>query len=60
LAANDDADGSLASRLDWTAPADGTYYLLVKHWNPAVVGCGTRYSLYVNDVRIFVPLVYKE
>jgi hypothetical protein len=60
LAANDDADGSLASRLEWMAPADGTYYLLVKHWNPAVAGCGTRYSLYLNDVRIFVPLVHKE
>jgi hypothetical protein len=60
LAANDDFDGSLASRLEWTAPADGTFYLLVKHWSPAAAGCGTRYSLYVNDVRIFVPLVHKQ
>jgi hypothetical protein len=60
LAANDDAYGSLASRLDWTAPADGTYYIMVKHWNPAMAGCGTTYSLYLNEMRIFLPAVHKE
>ena len=51
LAANDDYGGSLASRLDWQAPADGTYYLLIKHWNPNVGGCGTGYDLQILDWR---------
>ena len=29
LASNDDYGSSLASRIDWTAPASGTYYLVV-------------------------------
>ncbi len=49
LAANDDADDSLASRIEWTAPATGTYYVLVRHWNPNVSGCGTGYELTVEN-----------
>ena len=45
LAANDDYGGSLASRIEWTAPVTGTYYLLVKHWSPSAGGCGTGYTL---------------
>ena len=45
LAANDDYGGSLASRIDWIAPSDGTYYALVRHWNPNTAGCGTTYIL---------------
>jgi hypothetical protein len=66
LASNDDADGNtLASRVVWTAPADGTYYVLVKDWNPNVAGCGTGYqvSLYPGVVplpgqsTIYLPIV---
>lgn len=49
LAANDDADDSVASRIEWTAPATGTYYVLVRHWNPNVSGCGTGYDLIVEN-----------
>jgi murein DD-endopeptidase MepM/ murein hydrolase activator NlpD len=52
LAANDDYGGSLASRLDWTVPLTGTYYLLVKHWNPNTGGCGTAYDLTVNETSV--------
>ena len=44
LAANDDYGGTLASQITWKAPADGTYYVLAKHWNPNVGGCGTSYD----------------
>jgi len=30
LASNDDYGGTLASRIDWQAPASGTYYVMVK------------------------------
>lgn len=48
LASNDDYGGSLASQIEWIAPADGTYYVMVKHWNPNVGGCGTAYNLDVS------------
>lgn len=62
LASNDDYQGSLASQIVWSAPADGEYYLLVKQWNPANSGCGTGYSLAMVMAatvphRVFLPLV---
>ena len=55
LAANDDYGGTLASRIMWQAPADGTYYVMVKHWNPNVGGCGTSYDLSVTLLGDFEP-----
>lgn len=52
LASNDDAAGTLASRIEWTPPASGTYYLLVKHWNPNASGCGTDYNVVFHNVSI--------
>ena len=63
LAANDDYGGSLASRIDWAAPATGTYYVLVKHWNPNVGGCGTIYNLSLSQgrmSRIYLPVVLRD
>ncbi|MBC7233442.1 MAG: peptidoglycan DD-metalloendopeptidase family protein [Chloroflexi bacterium] len=51
LAANDDYGGTLASEIEWTASVTGTYYLLVRHWNPNVSGCGTSY-----DVEVVTPI----
>ncbi len=45
LASNDDFGDSLASRILWTAPATGTYYVLVKHWSSNAGGCGTQYTV---------------
>jgi glutamyl endopeptidase len=61
---NDDIDlgVNLASRIeDWIAPADGTYYLMVRHWNEHVGGCGTTYDLSIWNVktRIYIPLVVR-
>lgn len=53
LAANDDYGGSLASQIEWTAPVSGTYYILVKHWNPNVGGCSTNYDLQVTEFSPF-------
>lgn len=49
LVSNDDSDGTLASRIVWVAPSNGTYYLLVRHWNPNVGGCGTTYTVSYTD-----------
>ena len=43
----------------WTAPANGVYYLVVKHWNPNVGGCGTQYTLSISQSRLYLPLVTK-
>jgi hypothetical protein len=67
LNSNDDSGGSLASQIDWVAPADGTYYALVKHWNPSVYGCETFYDLSINEGRssplpneVYLPLILKH
>ncbi len=49
LTANDDGTDTLASQIAWTAPQSATYYLLVKHWNPNVNGCGTGYDLLISQ-----------
>jgi hypothetical protein len=59
LASNDDYGGSLASEINWVAPTNGTYYLLVKHWNPNVSGCGTSYRLSIGAYELFMPLIGK-
>ena len=64
LAANDDYDGSLASRIDWMAPVTGTYYALVQHWNPNVGGCGTGYKLSLTEQltihTLYLPLIVRN
>lgn len=63
LASNDDDGGSLASSIDWTAPATGTYFALVQHWNPNLGGCGTAYDLAFMRAfthKIFLPSVIKS
>jgi len=55
LTANDDINDSLASRIDWVAPANGTYYLLIRHWNPNVFGCGTSYQVLWEAIDTSTP-----
>lgn len=63
LAANDDYGGSLASQIEWSPPITDTYYVLVKHWNPNVGGCGTGYDLTLAKAltnRVYLPLVLRN
>ncbi len=53
IASNDDYGGSLASRIDWKSPASGTYFIMLKHWNPNVGGCGTSYDVSVRLQQVF-------
>ncbi len=59
LLSNDDYNGTLASYIEWTAPATGTYYVLVKHWNPNVGGCGTTYTFRFAEFssELFLPII---
>lgn len=62
LASNDDYDGSLASYLEWTAPVTGTYYAMVRGWNPSAGGCGTTYDFAVARAlthKAYLPLIRK-
>lgn len=65
LASNDDYEGSLASLIEWTAPTNGTYYMLVRHWNPNAGGCGTGYEIEVYEgsalpvPELYLPVIAK-
>lgn len=50
LAYDDDGGGGLSSRLAWTAPSAGTYYVVVYHYRIAKYGEGTAYDLAVTGV----------
>jgi len=55
-AQNDDISypTNIASRLDWTAPAEGTYYAMVRNWDWQVYGTDTGYRF---TVAVAVPPV---
>ncbi len=60
---NDDFEGlNWASRIEWTAPADGTYYALVTHWDKYAYGCETKYTLSVErqQHKVFLPLILRS
>jgi hypothetical protein len=64
---NDDFEGlGWASRVDWTAPADGTYYVMVKHWDEYAYGCETVYTLssgvhpISEEYKVFLPLALRN
>jgi len=49
LATNDDYGYTAASRIVWQAPADGTYFAMVKHHNPGAAGPNTNYDLSIRE-----------
>ncbi len=59
LQSNDDYNGSLGSYIEWTPTTTGTYYVMVRHWNPNASGCGTGYTIIFGDVQVFLPVVQK-
>jgi Zn-dependent metalloprotease len=61
---NDDYGGGLASRISWTAPADGYYYIRVRHYSSSAYGLITNYDLKVNgtmppDTMMFFPIIMR-
>ncbi|MCL4830781.1 MAG: serine protease, partial [Caldilineaceae bacterium] len=49
LAANDDGGSGLASRIVWSAPGNGTYYVRIRHYNSNASGSTTNYDISVRD-----------
>ena len=45
LAADDDSGSGLGSRIEWVAPAAGTYYIRSRHYSSTVFGPNTGYDL---------------
>ena len=48
IACDDDSGGGLASRLRWTSPGNGTYYLRIKHTANSISGPATSYHVAVS------------
>lgn len=49
LAYNDDGGGGWASRIDWTAPSSGNFYVKVRHYSSAAYGACTAYEVRVTS-----------
>ena len=49
LAANDDGGSGLASRIAWSAPGNGTYYVRIRHYSGNASGSTTNYDISVQD-----------
>ena len=52
---NDDGGVGVASMIIWVAPTDGTYYVMVRHYNSATHGSTTRYDISIQIPR---PCIY--
>ncbi len=50
LAYNDDGGGGWASRIDWTAPSGGNFYVKVRHYSSSVYGACTAYDVRVIEI----------
>ena len=59
LARNDDFGDTLASRILWQAPANGTYFIRVHHYNPSAMGPDTVYDVWVNETSPPQPDAYE-
>ncbi len=64
LAQNDDivAGKNFASKVLWTAPADGYYYVKVRDWNAKTAGNDVTYDIAIAEnplEYVYLPLVIK-
>ena len=59
LAYNDDDPATApASRLIWTAPETGSYYLQITNFNADNIGCDATYDLIISsDMPLYLPIV---
>lgn len=63
LAEDDDGGEDLASRIEWTPPATGTYYIKVEPLDSDNTGyCDAIYDLEIMPVRakVYLPLVVRD
>ncbi|GAB4423997.1 MAG: hypothetical protein Kow0031_02780 [Anaerolineae bacterium] len=64
LAQNDDIEYgvNVASRLEWTAPTNGVYYLKIRDWSTTTAGSAVTYDIWIIEElqnRVFLPVIIK-
>jgi hypothetical protein len=61
LAQDDNGGGGQASRIEWQAPRDGTYFVRVSQASGSAYGCNATYELSVEAMKqIYLPLVIRQ
>jgi len=63
LASNDDSGGGQASKLEWTAPLAGVYFLRVAQASGSTYGCDAVYELSVSQEGgppVYLPIILKN
>jgi len=61
LAQDDDDGGGQASRIEWQAPRDGTYFVRVSQASGSAYGCGATYELGVEAMKQnYLPLIIRQ
>jgi len=61
LASDDNSGGGAASRLEWRALLDGTYFLRVYRAPGSAYGCNAAYELNVDGVlHVYLPVLLKN
>ena len=57
----DNPDPGQGERIEWVAPADGTYYVHVHHYSNDAYGAGTGYDVLVRPPTcVYCPLVRRD
>lgn len=61
LTSDDNSGGGAASRLEWQAPLDGTYFVRVVRASGSAYGCNATYELSVTRLhQLYIPLVLRN
>jgi len=68
IATNDDiAEGDLSSKIIWQASANGTYFVMVRHFDDYAYGCKTGYSLVISEqsnltleMNVYLPSLLRQ
>ena len=60
LASDDNSSDDMASRLEWQAPLDGTYFVRVFQSSTSLSGCTATYRLGIVQLQqISLPLILR-
>jgi len=61
LASDDNSGGGKASRIEWQAPHDGTYFVRVSPAGGSASGCSATYELSVEAMKqAYLPLIIRH
>ena len=61
LSSDDNSGVGLASRIEWTAPATGVYYLRVSQNSGSSNGCDASYQVSIEgETLLFLPIAIRK